>query len=192
MGRAAAGAMGDVQFSGGLSFMETSVVIADTELLDFAAEDGLHLYNTSFEITGLTIKNSKSDALDSDWSYGTIAGSAFRQSGGDGVDLCGSWANITNSIMEGSMDKGISIGEGSVVDITGVHLINNKTGIAIKDQSIVSLIDSEIVGNDYGLLRYIKKPIYIYPNLTLGNNQFRGNQTKIHEEAPTSWTRQFD
>ncbi len=192
MSQAAGGPMADAQFSGGLSFMNTSVVITDTELTDFISEDGLHLHNTRFEITGLTIENSKSDALDSDWSYGTIADSAFRQSGGDGIDLCGSWAAITNSTMEDCMDKGISIGEGSVVAISRVRLIRNNTGIAVKDQSIVSLIDSEIAENDYGLLRYIKKPIYIYPNLTLENNQFRGNQTKIYEETPTSWTRQFD
>ena len=192
MSQATAGGMGDVQFSGGLSFMNTSVVITDTKLTDFISEDGLHLHNTSFEITGLTIENSKSDALDSDWSYGTIADSAFRQSGGDGVDLCGSRAAITNCVMEGCADKGISIGEGSVVDISGVHLIRNNTGIAVKDQSIVSLIDSEIAENDYGLLRYIKKPIYIYPELTLENNRFRDNKVIIREESPDSWTRRYD
>ena len=192
MSQATAGGMGDVQFSGGLSFMNTSVVITDTELTDSISEDGLHLHNTSFEITGLTIENSKSDALDSDWSYGTIADSTFLRSGGDGVDLCGSRAAITNCVMEGCADKGISIGEGSVVDISGVHLIRNNTGIAVKDQSIVSLIDSEIAENDYGLLRYIKKPIYIYPELTLENNRFRDNKVIIREESPDSWTRLYD
>jgi len=192
MNQATAGAMGEVQFSGGLTLIKTSVIIADTELNDFASEDGLHLSNASFEISGLTISNSKSDALDSDWSYGTITDSTFWQSGGDGVDLCGSWATITNSLMEGCADKGISIGEGSVANIMGVCLIRNRTGIAVKDQSIVSLTDSEVAENEYGLLRYIKKPIYIYPELTLENNRFRDNQTRIHEESPTSWTRRFD
>ena len=151
-----------------------------------------HLHNTTFEITGLTITNSKSDALDSDWSYGTIAQSTFLNAGGDGVDLSGSWVAITSCRMEGCADKGISVGEGAVADIKSVHLIDNRTGIAIKDQSIVSLIDSEIVENDYGVLRYIKKPIYIYPELTLENNSFRDNKVIIREESPNSWTRLYD
>ncbi len=193
MSQAIGGILGDVQVSGGLSFLKTSVIIADTELCDFLSEDGLHLHNSSYEITRLTIRRSHSDALDSDWSYGTIADSSFLQSrGGDGVDLCGSWVTITNSTMEGCADKGISIGEGSVANISGVHLIGNRIGIAVKDQAIINLADSEIAGNDYGLLRYIKKPIYIYPQLTLENNQFRGNKTNIHEETPGSWTPRFD
>lgn len=192
MNRAAAGSMGDVQFSGGLTFIKTSVVLNDVELIDFSSEDGLHLSNASYQITGLTIINSNSDALDSDWSNGTITSSFFRDNGGDGVDLSGSNTSITDCVMQGNADKGISVGEGAVVDITSVHLINNKTGIAVKDQAVVTITESEIVGNDYGVLQYIKKPMYIYPQLTLENNQFRDNDTKMYMEAPNSWTRRFD
>ncbi len=193
MNQAVSGVFGDVQFTGGLTFMKTSLVITDTELVDFESEDGLHLNNTTYDITGLTIRNSRSDSLDSDWSYGTITNSTFQQSrGGDGVDLCGSWATITDCIMEDNGDKGISIGEGSVANVARVRLISNRTGTAIKDDSIVSLVDSEITGNEYGVLRYIKKPIYVYSELLMENTQVRGNKTNIHEESPSIWTRQYD
>ena len=192
MSQAAGGVMGDVQFSGGLSFMETSVIIADTELNDFTSEDGLHLNKSSFTITGLTIQGSHSDALDADWSYGTIADSAFRQSGGDGVDLCGSRVAINNSTMEGCGDKGISVGEGSVVSISQSRIISNRTGVAVKDGSMASLVDSEISDNEYGLLRYIKKPIYTYPSISVADTRIQGNSIDRRDEDPSQWTRRYD
>jgi hypothetical protein len=192
MSRTTAGNMGEVQLSGGLSVLRSSAVIEGVELIDFLSEDALHLHNSRFQITGLTISHSHSDALDSDWSYGTVTDSRFINSGGDGVDLCGSWAVITNCLIESSADKGISIGEGSVAYVTGAEIIGNRTGVAAKDQSLVSLTNCQISDNEYGILRYIKKPIYVYPEMILENNQFHGNSETIHEEEPQSWTRRFD
>jgi hypothetical protein len=192
MSRANNGVFGEVQSTGGLEFMKTAVIITDTELLDFQSQDGLHLTNTSFEINGLTMKDSYDDSIDCDWGRGTITNATIIGSGGDGIDFCGVYATITNTTSQGSANKGISIGEGSVVTVKGCRLIGNLYGIAAKDQSIVRLVDSEITGNEFGVLRYIKKAYYVYPDLFLENNQTRENKTDIYEEDPSTWTRQFD
>ena len=44
----------------------------------------------------------------------------------------------------------------------------------------------------YGLLRYIKKPVFSYPELVVNNNNIHGNNQDIYEESPDLWTRQFD
>jgi hypothetical protein len=189
---AAGGWMGEAQFSGGLTFMQTRVVITDTLLDAFSSEDGLHLPYSSFDITRLTIHNSRSDALDTDWGNGTITGSSFTSLTGDGVDISGAYVRVIDCVMQGCGDKGISVGEGAVADIDGVKLLKNKTGVAIKDQSVVHLSNSLITGNERGLLRYIKKPVFIYPELYLSNVDIRDNGTNVIEDDHSTWTRRFD
>lgn len=192
MSKAAAGVFGNTQFTGGLTFMNSVVEIKDSEFLNFTSTDGLHLAYTNFTIDGLLMTNSFGDTIDSDWGRGTINNLHVINSGGDGVDVSGTNLVITNSLIEGSADKGVSVGENSVVTVSKCRLLRGGKGIAAKDQSIVKVFDTEISGNQWGALQYIKKPIYIYPDLQLVNCNIHDNKTNIYREKSDVVTRQFD
>ena len=187
---------GETQFTGGLAFIgspriKPKVIISDMELLNFSSVNVVHLIDASFEVTRLTMRNCFDDGFDANWSTGTLADSTFLQSGNDAIDLSRALITITNCFIDGAGDKGISVGEGSVADITGVYMTDCVSGLVVKDESVVSMSDSELVDNQYGIVVFIATPIYTYPQLTLENNRFEGNKTKIHEESPSSWRKVF-
>ncbi len=192
MSRAAAGTMGDVQFSGGLSFIGTSVVLADTALQDFSSEDGLHLSGAIFEISRLVVNNSRSDAVDSDWSYGHITDIDITGPGGDALDFSGSLVAVRGARLTGAGDKGVSIGEGSAVTLENVSATSCHTGIAVKDASLVTVKGGRLAGNQYGLLRYIKKPVFTYPDLAVSDMTLSANGIDRRDEPSDQWTRCYD
>ncbi|MFC1990571.1 right-handed parallel beta-helix repeat-containing protein [Chloroflexota bacterium] len=187
---------GETQFTGGLAFIgspriKPKVIISDMELLNFSSVNVVHLIDANFEVTRLTMRNCFDDGFDANWSTGTLADSTFLQSGNDAIDLSRVLITITNCFIDGAGDKGISVGEGSVVDVTGVYMTDCVSGLVVKDESVVSMSDSELVDNQYGIVVFIATPIYTYPQLTLENNRFERNKTNIHEESPSSWRKVF-
>ncbi len=189
---ATGGPMGPHRISGGLAVMGSQVQIEDTILQDFTAPDTLHLHRSTFEIERLTLIGGSGDGIDSDWSYGHISDSHFQKSVGDAIDLSGSLVTIDRVLIEGAEDKGISIGEGSVAYINEAQIVSNRIGVAVKDESMVSLVNSEISDNRYGLLRYIKKPAYTYPSISVTDTIIHGNSIDLREEEPSQWTRRYD
>jgi hypothetical protein len=192
MSRAAGGTMGGVQFTGGLSFMGTSVVLADIALQDFSSEDGLHMSSATFEISRLVANNSRSDAVDSDWSYGHITDVNISGPGGDALDFSGSLVVVRGARLDGAVDKGVSVGEGCFVTLEGVSVDSCHTGIAVKDASFVTIAGGELAGNRYGLLRYIKKPTFTYPDLAITEMTFSANGIDRRDEPSDQWTRRYD
>ncbi len=189
---ATGGPMGPHRISGGLAVMGSQVQIEDTILQDFTAPDTLHLHRSTFEIERLTLIGGSGDGIDSDWSYGHISDSHFQKSVGDAIDLSGSLVTIDRVLIEGAEDKGISIGEGSVAYINEAQIMSNRIGVAVKDESLVFLTKSEISDNRYGLLRYIKKPAYTYPSISVTDTIIHGNSIDLREEEPSQWTRRYD
>ncbi len=93
---------------------------------------------------------------------------------------------------ERASDKGISVGEGSVVDARQLRISDGRIAIAVKDGSIVRIEGCHLTGNEYGILRYIKKPIYTYPDLHVRDCDYSKNAVARRDEPDTIWTRRYD
>ena len=190
---AAAGGADFRNSSGGLNFINTHVVLKDVAVENFHSDDSVHFYRSDFEVARLRLKGGIGDGIDSDWSYGKVTESDFRNCGGDCVDLSGSRVVISSSTMAKAHDKGISVGEGCVVSVSGNELDENPIGIAVKDQSLVSGSGNVFNGNTVAAIAlYIKKPDYIWPAAALSNSVFHDNNKDILEMDPAKVIREFD
>ena len=116
------------------------------------AEDALNVVRSNFKLKNVTIKNTTSDAFDSDFSKGTVVGGIFEnigsQGGGDGIDVSGSEVTVTNSSFENISDKGISVGENSNLKATNIDIKNANIGVASKDGSLLTISDSKFSESD--------------------------------------------
>jgi hypothetical protein len=144
--------------TGCVTFYESPVSIDNTQFMNCGSEDSLHIVRTRFSMNGVTFKGAFSDAFDGDFVQGSISGSKFLGSGNDAIDISGSKVTITDVSIANAGDKGLSAGERSFADLTGVRITDSKIGVASKDNSSVTIDDLAISGGEIGLSVFQKKP----------------------------------
>ena len=90
----------------------------------------------------------------------------------DAIDFSGSKVNLEGIYINGSGDKGISVGEGSILNAKNILIENSNIGIASKDESNVYLDNITIENVFIGLAAYIKKVEY-------GSPKIKGSNIKV-------------
>ena len=87
------------------------------------------------------------DAIDFDFSKGTIDGISIYNAGNDALDFSGS--NVAKNILINKAgDKGVSAGEQSKIKISNIDINKSNIGIASKDLSTVEVNNIEVEGSN--------------------------------------------
>ena len=163
-------------FTGALSIYQSPVVLESCVFLGTGAEDALNVKNANYvSLTRSGFINSRSDALDFDWSVGRIRDCWFVNSGSDHIDLSGSKVDILGNYLARAKDKGISVGEQSEPFISGNAMVSDSIGVAVKDQSKAVIKDNYFFDNDTAIKLYIKKSYFKAPMASLTDNYFINN-----------------
>ena len=91
---------------------------SDSLIIDGAiAEDSLNLVNTTFDVGKIEIRNSKSDAIDLDFSKGRIQNLICTNVGNDCFDISESNVELGHIDASNVLDKIISAGENSTLKV---------------------------------------------------------------------------
>ena len=173
-----------MNISGGINFYGSNVDINSCEINNSKAEDSINIIRAEFNINNCIFRNSKSDAIDIDFANGNIRNTNFQNIGNDAIDISGSRVNLINININGSLDKGISVGENSLMHLYHAKINNAKIGIAVKDKSILyidknynktdnsSVNEGLIIENcDYGIAIYQKKSEFGPAEVYIGNRK---------------------
>jgi hypothetical protein len=163
--------------TGGVTFYKSDIAIENSRFEGNRGEDALNIIASSFELHGLTITDTASDAFDADFSHGTVIDGMFRRigsaGGGDAIDVSGSTVEISDTQFVDVSDKALSIGEKSVVHAARILIRRAGTAAASKDGSQLTLTDVEIrKALNAGLMAYIKKPEYGAASIEANNITF--------------------
>ena len=103
--------------------------------------------------------------------------------GNDCLDFSGSKVNANNLQINSSVDKGISVGEETILDIDNLNISNcGDMCIAVKDSSHLNISDSSFSNGTIGIASYIKKGIYNRPSISTTNVQFQNIQFNIEND----------
>jgi hypothetical protein len=132
-----------------------------------------------------TVRNSQfldafGDALDIDFCRAEVVGCTFSAPGNDGVDISGSTVKLVDLAVMGAGDKGISVGENSVVKASGVLVDGAFVAFACKDGSWLDIEQSKTRDYTWGLAAFRKKPEFGPARITVdrathiaaGKNQY--------------------
>jgi len=133
-------------------------------------DDYLNLYNSNFNISDTTFKNIIADAIDSDFSKGTVMNSNFINIGNDAIDLSGSKVIIKQNSFNIIGDKSISAGENSILKVKSNTFINSEIGIVVKDGSEVISENNYYSFNKLDIAVFRKKNFYNQPVLKINEN----------------------
>ena len=124
------------------------------------SEDFLNLIHSKYEISDSYFKSAQSDAVDSDYSNGTIINSIFTDIGNDAMDFSGSISELSKLSFDRVGDKVLSAGEMSKISGKHIDIINAEIGITSKDLSEVSISDLKIKDTRLGFAVFQKKEEY--------------------------------
>jgi hypothetical protein len=134
-------------------------------------DDLLNFFKSNFSVYNSEFIDSKSDAIDSDFSNGEVKNCRFINIGNDAVDLSGSKVSISKNLFENVGDKILSVGENSESIITKNFFLNSELGVVVKDGSNIILSKNKYKNNKVDLVAFRKKTFYDYPTINFFENQ---------------------
>ncbi|MEE9383806.1 MAG: CotH kinase family protein, partial [Nannocystaceae bacterium] len=150
--------LGSWALSGALSFYESDIDIFESQFEgNRSGDDLLNIVRSQVHINRAVFAESFADALDLDFSHGTITNTRFVNAGNDALDISGSELLLRAIHIENAGDKGISVGEASHVHVTGLQIRAAHTGVASKDLSEVTLEEVTIEDAQVGIAAFEKK-----------------------------------
>lgn len=161
-----------IHTTGSLTLYRSKVNISNCFINNSQSEDALNLINSEFDLDQLSISQSAFDAIDADFSSGTIGSLKFRQIGNDAIDFSQSQANIDIIDADGVGDKAVSVGESSVINLKDLNVKNSNIAIAVKDLSQVKLDNLSVQNTQVGVAVYHKKAEYGPAGIKIGSTNF--------------------
>ena len=164
--------------TGVVTFYESNVEINQVKFANNHSEDYLNIIRSKFVIRNCRFLNSFGDALDVDFGEGKISDSRFESCGNDCLDFAGSKAEIQNSIISGAGDKGMSVGEKSVVRVTASSVSHTNIALAGKDTSKAFTDRLQISDSKIGFAVYQKKPEFGGAQIVAKNTKMTNVQNR--------------
>lgn len=147
--------------TGGITFFKSDIKLDHAVIGNNRTEDAINVIHGKFTFSQTLFENTFADAFDSDFSSGEVSDSVFNDIAGDAIDVSGTTAEIYRVNMNRIGDKGLSIGEHSIVKASEIQMDSVGIGVASKDLSSIQITDSVINNARFaGLAAYIKKPVF--------------------------------
>ncbi len=143
--------------SGCLTFFDMSISKLNINFKNSICEDAINLLNVNGNIDKINVVNSKSDALDIDFSTIQINNVEIKNAFNDCLDFSFGNYLLNNGYVSNCGDKGISLGEESSTKVNNLKIIDSNTGIAVKDSSFVDINKLFVSGSSNCILAYRKK-----------------------------------
>ncbi len=143
-------------------------------------DDMVHAVYSTVHFEACEFTRSLFDAVDLDITEGVIESCRFIDSGNDALDLMTSTVLVRNSLIEGSVDKGVSVGEDTEAMLFNTTVERCEIGVQIKDRSRAVLVNCDILDNKLGVDAYKKNWRYDSGGFGyLYKSFFTGNEVTI-------------
>ena len=125
--------------TGCLNFYKSNFINSSIKVNNGECEDSLNIVNSKGMIKNIEINNAISDGLDVDFSninFGTLS---ITKAGNDCLDVSAGKYNINKINARQCGDKGVSVGEKSIMNIEKLIVDDAFIGLSSKDLSITSV-----------------------------------------------------
>ena len=171
---------------GGINFINSDIFIDQLEVKNSNSEDAINFINSKINGNNLKIKSSISDAIDLDNSNINFKSIECLDIGNDCLDLSFSTGKIRSISAQNINDKGVSLGERSLLELDSFNIINAEIGAVSKDSSVFNLNKMRYENVKLPFAAYIKKPEFGSPKLfirditpSLAGNYLVGNDVEV-------------
>ncbi|WP_456438857.1 hypothetical protein [Psychroserpens sp.] len=129
-------------------------------------DDMINLFQSKYTFNKCLFIDVLSDALDSDFSNGSIKNTSYINIGNDAIDCSGSNLEVMNSTFINISDKAISAGENSNIRVAECEIKESAIGFVSKDGSVLRIEGAnKLNDNDLDFAVFMKKEFYKNPSL---------------------------
>ena len=173
-------------FFGGLNFIESKVIIKNLTIRDSKSEDAINLINSKVSLNNINLENIQSDAIDIDFGNVKFYKIYCLKIKNDCLDISGAKVDGKKIEIDESLDKGVSVGENSIVRIEDLTIQNSKLAIAVKDGSNSYVKNFNSLNNQYDIALFNKKNEYRNPALIVKN--YMNSEKKILQSKKSQLT----
>lgn len=119
-------------------------------------DDALNVVHSRANVVDSAFLRTNADAIDFDYSSGTILNCTFDGARNDAIDLMNSDPIIQGNHITRSGDKGVSIGELSHPILLNNTITRSLRGIEVKDRSEPYVVHNKVTGNTVGIHQALK------------------------------------
>ena len=145
---------------GSINIYKSDIVLENCRFNNNEGEDFLNIISSNFLIKNILISEIEYDAIDFDFSNGSIEDASIINTGNDALDFSGSNVVLKNIKISNAGDKGISAGERSTIQIKDLLIMNANIAIASKDLSELKIENINIKSSNIAAAAYQKKSEY--------------------------------
>jgi len=167
------------------NFINSNVKLNNVYLKNSRNEDGINIINSKSELKNIFFENIFADALDIDFGELNFLNLNCLNIRNDCLDISGAKVKGKNIITENIYDKGISVGENSIIQIKNLKMTNNNVALAVKDGSEAIIDNLDLMNNALDIALFNKKKEYSKPSLTI-NTVKNIDRKKILKSKKTS------
>ena len=168
-----------------ITFYHSDVLIQDCLFQgNQDGDDYLNVVRAKCTMARCRFSEINADAVDFDFVEGRIDDCTFTQCGNDAIDVSGSVVVGSEIVIDGAQDKGVSAGEESRIEFSGLRVMNSAIAIASKDGSVLRVDNGLSADCNVGAASYKKKPEYGAASVVL-----KGFRMK---DVEVSWMRDPD
>jgi len=107
------------------------------------------------------------DALDADFSEGTVTNSVFEKCNENALDISMSKVKVKSVYIDGSNNKALNIKAGAQIIGEDVKIKNANIAISAEDASNIDLENVTITYSQYGVVAYKNKPGGGHPTIKI-------------------------
>ena len=161
----------------GLNFIKSNVILENLVVKKSKSEDAINLINSRVSLKNIHLEDIQSDGIDIDFGVVKFDKIYCLKIRNDCLDISGAKVDGAKLEVDGSLDKGLSIGENSIVNIENLIVQNSKLAIAVKDGSSSYIKNFNSLNNQYDIALFKKKKEY--NNSLLNIKNFQNTEKKI-------------
>lgn len=154
--------------TGCVNIVDSTLRNVSISIANGACEDSLNVVSSIGQIEDILIRNGFSDAVDLDFSQLWIAQVKVEMTGNDCFDVSSGSYELIDAQFSGCGDKGLSVGERSVVEVQTISVESALIGVSSKDSSRVTINAAELTGVPTCLEAYRKKQEFDGAVLSVG------------------------
>ena len=177
----------NVSFSGMVSVHDVEDLEVEDSIFDhnLISDDALHIaYGKKIFLKNLIFRNCYADCIDLDYiSLANLKGIEIYNAKNDGLDTMTSNVSISNFYIKGAQDKGLSLGEKSIITAYSGIIEKSNIAVAIKDDSQGNFSNIKLRKNQKGIDIYLKNWRYEKPGRgTMEDVSFADNNIDLNVE----------
>lgn len=170
-------------YTGCLNIYDSNLKNISLKVVNSPCEDSINIVRTKGEIQLLESSGSKFDSIDADFSEIKFINTLISNAGNDCIDISAGKYKFDSVNLRNCYDKGISIGENSIVDIDEVIVTNSNIGIAVKDSSKSYIDNYRFIGSEYCYAIYRKKEEFGPSKLIINDMDCSSSKTFFQSDS---------